>query len=158
MNKRLIVICTLILSIIAVLSFIIHTTYSLVINTENVFDINKLPKMITIQDLIKDDNGIYKKEYYDVIKELDIDTSDANILIDSKYLNDALNKVLINVLNYRINNKKRLSARDISKLITDAINNDKTINNELKEKVITKTNQYIYDITDFIYDIDLENN
>ena len=153
MSKRLITICALILSIIAVLLFIIRTTYSLVINISERENNNMFFNNISIRELITDKDGIYITEYYDAIKELDIDSNEANILIDSEYLNTALNKMLNSIVNYQIKNKKRISPSEISSILIDAINNDKTINNELKEKVITKINQYIYDISDFIYGI-----
>ena len=153
MSKRLITICALILSIIAVLLFIIRTTYSLVINISERENNNMFFNNISIRELITDKDGIYVTEYYDAIKELDIDSNEANILIDSEYLNTALNKMLNSIVNYQIKNKKRISPSEISSILIDAINNDKTINNELKEKVITKINQYIYDISDFIYGI-----
>ena len=153
MSKRLITICALILSIIAVLLFIIRTTYSLVINVSERENNNIFFNNISIRELITDKDGIYIAEYYDAIKELDIDSNEANILIDSEYLNTALNKILNSIVNYQIKNKKRISPSEISSILIDAINNDKTINNELKEKVITKINQYIYDISDFIYGI-----
>lgn len=154
MNKKIITISTLLLSILLISLLVVRTTYSLIVNVTSKDGKTELIDKITIRDIITDEYGAYNNYYYNVVTELNITVDEANILIESNKLNSVLNRVLNNVIDYRFNNGKRLSNDEIINIITEAVNNDNTINNELKEKVINKTNEYIYDITDYLYNID----
>ena len=50
---------------------------------------------------------------------------------------------------------KILSNDDIYNMIVNDVNNDDSINNILKNKVIDKSNVYRSDISDYIYDLDV---
>ena len=154
MNKKIITISTLLLSILLISLLVVRTTYSLIVNVTSKDGKTELIDKITIRDIITDEYGAYNNYYYNVVTELNITVDEANILIESNKLNSVLNRVLNNVIDYRFNNGKRLSNDEIINIITEAVNNDSIINNELKEKVINKTNEYIYDITDYLYNID----
>ena len=153
MAKKITTITVLVLSILLISLLVIRTTYSLIINVIEKDGKNEIVNQITIRDLVTDDNGIYTTVYYDVLKELDITSDEANILIDSDELNRVLNILLNSVVDYRLNNKNKLSNDEIIDLITSSVNSDNTINNELKAKVIYKTNQFITDISDYLYDL-----
>ena len=78
-----------------------------------------------------------------------------NILMSSKELNNNLQIVLNSVVNYKLNNKPKLSNDEIYNLIVMSINEDNNINNTLKNKVINKSNYYKQDISNFIYDLEV---
>ncbi len=150
MKKKIFTIMMLVFSIIFVSFLLIRATYSLIIN---VTDNNEIIGVITIRELITDDNGIYKREYYNVMSELDADNSEMDTLINSVELNKLLNKLLINVVGYRLDNKNKYSNDELYDLIITAINDDKAIKNELKDIIILKIKIYIQDIADYLYDI-----
>lgn len=151
--KKIVTIIGLLLSIMLIILLVIRTTYSLIINVIDREGNSEIIDVITIRDLITDDNGGYINEYYDTIRELNIDNQEANSLIDSVELNKVLNTLLKSVVDYRLNNKNKMSNNEIYNLIVEAVNNDNTINNELKNKVINKSREYIGDIADYLYDI-----
>ena len=76
--------------------------------------------------------------------------------MESIPLNDSLQIVLNNIVDYKLNNKDRLTDNEIYSLIELAVNEDNNINKELGNKIITKSKTYIKDITDYIYDIDIK--
>ena len=78
-----------------------------------------------------------------------------NILMSSKELNNNLQIVLNSVVNYKLNNKPKLSNDEIYNLIVMSINEDNKINDTLKNKVINKSNYYKQDISNFIYDLEV---
>ena len=143
MKKKLLTISMLIGSIILMSFLVVKTTYSLINNvTDNRYDI----RIITIRELVTDNNGIYKPEYYKIMSELDISNEEMNLLIESV----ELNKVLTSIIN-----SERYSSNSIYELIVNAINNDKTIPDELKDKAIVKIKEYIGDIVNYLYDMNL---
>ncbi len=151
--KKMITIIGLIFSILLILLLVIRTTYSLIINVIDKDGKSEIIDMITIRELITDNNGMYINEYYDVIRELDITDSEANVLIDSGELNNALNVLLKSVVDFRLNNKNKMTNNEIYDLIVEAINRDDAIDSELKNRVINKSWEYIQDIVDYLYDI-----
>ena len=78
-----------------------------------------------------------------------------DILMNSSYLNDSLKIVLDNVVSYKLRGGTKLSNDDIYNMIVNDVNNDDSINNILKNKVIDKSNVYRSDISDYIYDLDV---
>jgi hypothetical protein len=58
-------------------------------------------------------------------------------------------------INIDLKNNKVLSNDDIYNMIVNDVNNDDSINNILKNKVIDKSNVYRSDISDYIYDLDV---
>ena len=153
MTKKVGVISVLVLSIILVILFIVRTTYSLIIEVTNNNGNREILNNIDILDIVTDDDGIYNSYYYDALRELDINNEEANIIINSKDLNELLDTVISDVVEYRLNHKRHLTDNEIYILISNAVNNDQTINNELKNKILLNTKKYLSDITKYIYDI-----
>jgi hypothetical protein len=75
-----------------------------------------------------------------------------DVLMNSSYLNDSLKIVLDNVVSYKLRGGTKLSNDDIYNMIVNDVNNDDSINNILKNKVIDKSNVYR---SDNIYDLDV---
>ena len=112
---------------------------------------------ITLRDLVTNDNGTYNDYYYDVKNELNITDYQANLLINSDKLNENLQIVLDSIVDYKLENNvnARLDNDEIYSLIIDGVNNTDTLTEELKNKVINKSNIYKQDISDFLYDIEV---
>ena len=148
----------LLISILSILLAIICTiagTYAVVINVVSEEGIDKIVNEINIKDLLTNDDGTYNSTYYTVKNELNVNEDDMNILMSSKELNNNLQIVLNSVVNYKLNNKPKLSNDEIYNLIVMSINEDNNINNTLKNKVINKSNFYKQDISNFIYDLEV---
>ena len=135
----------IIVSVLLVLLMGVSTimgTYAVIINVVSDNGVDKIVNAINIKDLLSDDNGNYNSTYYDVRDELNINDSEMDVLMNSSYLNDSLKTVLDNVVSYKLRGGTKLS-------------NDDSINNILKNKVIDKSNVYRSDISDYIYDLDV---
>lgn len=130
-------------------------TYAVIINVVSDNGVDKIVNVINIKDLLSDDNGNYNGTYYDVRNELNISDNDMDILMNSSYLNDSLKTVLDSVVSYKLRGGTKLSNDDIYNMIVNDVNNDDSINNILKNKVIDKSNVYRSDISDYIYDLDV---
>ena len=130
-------------------------TYAVIINVVSDNGVDKIIDVINIKDLLSDDNGNYNSTYYDVRDELNINDSEMDVLMNSSYLNDSLKTVLDNVVSYKLRDGTKLSNDDIYNMIVNDVNNDDSINNILKNKVIDKSNVYRSDISDYIYDLDV---
>ena len=72
-------------------------------------------------------------------------------------LNEALQKVLNSIVEYKLHNKvsAKYTNEELFLLIKDATNNTETISDDLKNKVINKSELYIYDVSDFLYDLEV---
>lgn len=151
MYKKYLTIIILVGSILLMTFTIVKTTYSLI---DEVNDNNDTDN-ITIKEIITDNNGIYTDTFDNVIKELNIDNNEVDVIINSKELNKVLNTILNNVLDYRLNNKEKLTNKKIYNLIKEAIYNDRYINNELKEKIIKEIEVHLEDIVNYFYGINL---
>lgn len=148
----------LLISILSILLAIICTiagTYAVVINVVSEEGIDKIVNEINIKDLLTNDDGTYNSTYYTVKNELNVNEDEMNILMSSKELNNNLQIVLNSVVNYKLNNKPKLSNDEIYNLIVMSINEDNKINDTLKNKVINKSNYYKQDISNFIYDLEV---
>ncbi len=144
MSKRVLTIFSLVSGMLIIISLIVKTTYSLIINIGGYNN----PNMLTIKELITDEYGGYNNYYYDALNKLGITDEDAIVLINSDKLNEALNQI--------VNNKYhqgKLSNREIINIITKVIDSDSLINDELKNKVKETTKEYISELSDYIYDI-----
>lgn len=150
MYKKYLTIIILVGSILLMTFTIVKTTYSLIDEVNNNDTDN-----ITIKEIITDNNGIYTDTFDNVIKELNIDNNEVDVIINSKELNKVLNTILNNVLDYRLNNKEKLTNKKIYNLIKEAIYNDRYINNELKEKIIKEVKIHLEDIINYFYGINL---
>ena len=134
-------------------------TYAVIINVVSDNGVDKIVNVINIKDLLSDDNGNYNGTYYDVRNELNISDSEMDVLMNSSYLNDKKKtlsfKVKVLSIYTDLEDDKILSNDDIYNMIVNDVNNDDSINNILKNKVIDKSNVYRSDISDYIYDLDV---
>lgn len=153
MAKKITTISLLVIGIILVSFYVISSTYSVIINVLDKDGQTEILNDITIRDLLIDENGMYNSTYYDVIGELDITEEEAEMLMDSVSLNRVLDEVVVSIVDYNFHNKEKLSNNELYNLIVDGINEDSSINNNLRLKLIAKTKKYINDISDFMYDI-----
>lgn len=148
----------IVISILIVLLIGVSTimgTYAVIINVVSEDGVDKIVNTIHIKDLLSDDNGNYNSTYYDVKRELDVNDEEMTILMNSSYLNESLRIVLENVVNYKLKGGSKLSNDKIYDMIVDDVNNDNTINYVLKNKVINNGSEYKDDISDYIYDLDV---
>lgn len=148
----------IVISILIVLLIGVSTimgTYAVIINVVSEDGVDKIVNTIHIKDLLSDDNGNYNSTYYDVKRELDVNDEEMTILMNSSYLNESLRIVLENVVNYKLRGGSKLSNDKIYDMIVDDVNNDNTINYVLKNKVINNGSEYKDDISDYIYDLDV---
>lgn len=148
----------LLISIFVILLAIICTiagTYAVIINVVSEDGIDKIVNEINVKDLLTNDDGIYNNTYYTIKNELEINEEEMDILMNSKEINNNLQVVLNSVINYKLHNKPKLSNNEIYNLILMSINEDDNINKKLKDKVISKSNYYILDISNFIYDLEV---
>ena len=148
----------IIISILIVLLIGVSTimgTYAVIINVVSEEGVDKIVNTIYIKDLLSDDSGNYNSTYYDVKRELDVNDDDMTILMNSSYLNESLRIVLENVVNYKLRGGSKLSNDKIYDMIVEDVNYDNTINYELKNKVINDGSKYKDDISDYIYDLDV---
>ena len=86
MLKKITTITIIIMSILLVSLYVISSTYSLIIDVTG-------KDNITLKDLLIDREGAYNQVYYHVLNELAIDEKEANILMESIPLNEALNTI-----------------------------------------------------------------
>ena len=151
-----------ILAILIVISLIIiytlTSTYAIIINFKEENGIQEIVNIITLRDLLTNENGTYNNTYYDVIKEVPLTEEEANLIMDSNKLNENLQIVLNSVVDYKLNNNTsaKLSNDYIYNLIVDGVNNTNTLSEELKTKVINKALEYKQDISNYVYDIEVK--
>ena len=150
-------IVVIILSIVSVLAFTIASTYAVIIEVTEKNGVTEIVNSINIRDLLTNDNGEYNNTYYNVVRELNITNSEAILLMEAVPLNEALQKVLNSIVEYKLHNKvnAKYTNEELFLLIKDATNNTETIGNDLKNKVINKSDLYIYDVSDFLYDLEV---
>ena len=149
-----------IVAILVVLLTITYTligTYAVIINVKNKDGINEIVGKIEIKDLLTNDDGNFNNTYYTVKNTLNVDEEEMNTLMTSSILNEKLQVVLNSIVEYKINNNQDaiLSNSEIYNLIVTGVEEDTSINTTLKDKVIKNSNNYIKDISTFIYDIEV---
>lgn len=151
LEKRIVV---AILVILLVISFTVMGSYAVIINVTNKNGTHEIINEVRLRDFLTNDDGTFNNTYYNVKRELDITDEEANILMESEALNDRLKTVLNSIVTYRLDNDSsaRMSNDEIYNLIVDGVNSDSNISDELREKVITKSNLYKEDISDYVYD------
>ncbi len=150
----------IIISVLIILLVFVSTiaaTYSVIINVVSNNGINEIVNVITIRDLMTDNDGEYNNTYYNVKNELGISDSEAEVLMESDELNKSLQVVLNSIVTYKVDNDEnaKMSDAELYNLIVDSVNRDNTISDELKDKVKNKSNIYIRDVSDFMYDIEV---
>ena len=158
MNKRKTTILIVFLAAILTVIYTLASTYAVFIEVKEEDGIQEIVNEITIRDLVTDENGVYNNYYYDIKKELDIAEQEATLLIRSEPLNKNLREVLTSIVDYNLNNNKdaKLSNNKIYELIENGLNETSNLSENLKNKVLNKSNQYIEDISEFLYDIDVK--
>ena len=149
-----------IISIIVVILVSLCTiagTYAVIINVTNENGVDKITNNINIRDLLTNDNGTYNNTYYQVKGELNITEEEMNNLMESEPLNNKLKLVLDSIVKYKLRNDKtaRYSNDELYSIIEEGTNNTPNIDEELKNKVITTSDKYKQDISDFLYDIEV---
>ena len=146
-----------ILIILLVFVSTVAATYSVVINVVSNNGINEIVGVITIRDLMTDSEGKFNDTYYNVKRELSISDDEGKILMDSDSLNRELQVVINSIVEYKVDKKvdSKLSNDEVYNLIVEGVNNDHDISDVLKKRIKEKSQIYINDISDFLYDIDV---
>lgn len=157
MLKKKNFIWVIILSIVSILAFTIASTYAVIIEVTEKGGVTEIVNSIDIRDLLTLDNGDYNSTYYNVINELDIVESEVILLMESVTLNEVLQEVLDSVVEYRFHNNLSAKYSDIElyNLIESGVYGTNTISDSLKNKVNYKCRLYISDVSDFLYDIEV---
>lgn len=155
MKKRTITIAVLILSILLVVTYTIATTYAVIIDVVEKDGATEIVNEITIRDILTNEDGTYNNTYYDVKNELNVTDEEANLLMDSANLNLSLQTVLNSIVDYKLHGKAKMTNAEIYNLIEESMSKDDTISLELQNRVLTKTATYIQDVSDYLYDIDV---
>lgn len=155
--KRITSIIIIVISILLVGLYTVTSTYSVIINVIEKDGITEIVDQITVRDLLINDDGTYNQTYYDLKNELNINEEEANILIESSSINEALQTVLESIVEYKIHNNydAKLSNDALYNLISNSIINTKNISDELKSRIINKASVYKQDISDYVYDIEV---
>lgn len=155
--KKKTTIIIIIISIFLVILYTIAGTYSVIINVTTKDGITEIVNDITIKDLLINDDGTYNDTYYQIKRELNVTETEADTLMNSPKLNDALQIVLQSIADYKVNNDPtaKLSDEEIYNLITDATLNTPNITDDLKSRVINKCSLYKKDISTYLYDIEV---
>lgn len=155
--KRITSIVIIVISILLVGLYTVASTYSVIINVIEKDGINEIVNEINIKDLLTNDDGTYNQTYYDLKNELNVSTEEANILMNSKPINDSLQIVLESIVEYKVNDNQnaKLSNEAIYNLIADSIVNTDNLSDEVKSRIINKSSIYKQDISNYIYDIEV---
>ena len=154
MNKKVMVI---ILLVLLVGLCTLASTYSIIIEVTDNNGQNEIINQINVRDIFTDTNGNYNNLYHDVKRELNITEQEADILIDSVYVNDKLQIILQSIVDYKIDNNynAKLSNDEIYNMIQEAVNNTQGLSEEVKTRIIYKSNIYKNDISNYVYDFDI---
>lgn len=153
--KRKVVVIILLILLIGL--YTVASTYSVIIEvTENNGE-NNIVNKITPRDIFTDTSGNYNSLYYDVRNELNLTEEEANILMDSPYVNDKLQIVLQSIVDYKLESNPdiKLTNDEIYSMIEEAVNNTDALTDDTKIKIINKSNIYKKDISDYLYDFDI---
>lgn len=155
--KKGLTITIIILSILFVGLYTVTSTYSVIIEVMEKDGITEIINDITVKDLLTNDNGSYNGTYYDVKNELNVTDEEANILIESTPINNALQTVLESIVEYKVHDNldAKLSNESLYNLIADAILATNNISDDVKSRIINKASTYITDVSKYIYDIEV---
>ena len=150
-------IIVLIISILLVGLYTVTSTYSVIIDVIEKDGITEIVNEINIREVLTNEDGTFNETYYDVKNELNITDEEAEILLDSKPLNDALKIVLESIVEYKVHDNidAKLSDEKIYNLISNAILNTNNISDDLKSRLINKASRYRNDISNYLYDIEV---
>lgn len=147
----------IILSILLVGLYTITSTYSVIIDVIENNGIMEIVNEITVKDLLTNDDGSYNKTYYTVKNEIDVTDSEANILMNSSSINEALQTILKSIVDYKTNNdpNAKLSNDEIYQLIIDSVLDTNNISDDVKSRIINKASLYKQDVSSYLYDIEV---
>ena len=154
MNKKTLILVSF-LTVLLIFISSLAVTYSAVIEVTEEDNVYKIVNDLTIKDILTNNDNTFNNTYYTVKEELNINDDDMDILINSIPLNNSLKVVLKSVVDYKLNGNNKMTNDEIYNLIVMSTNEDNTIPQNLKNKVITKSSYYKNDISNFIYDIDV---
>lgn len=154
MNKKTLILVSF-LTVLLIFISSLAVTYSAVIEVTEEDNVYKIVNDLTIKDILTNNDNTFNNTYYTVKDELNINDDDMDILINSIPLNNSLKVVLKSVVDYKLNGNNKMTNDEIYNLIVMSTNEDNTIPQNLKNKVITKSSYYKKDISNFIYDIDV---
>lgn len=154
MKKKVVI---LIILILLVGLYTVASTYSVIIEVTNNNGENNIVNEISVRDIFIDTDGNYNNLYYDVKNELNLTEEEANILMDSIYINDKLQIVLQSIVDYRVDNNinAKLSNDEIYNMIKDAVNRTEGLSDDTKNRIINKSSIYKNDISNYVYDFDI---
>lgn len=155
--KKTTTIIVLVISILLVGLYTVTSTYSVIIEVIEKDGLTEIVNKINIRDVLTNDNGTFNSTYYEIKNELNITDEEANILLDSIPINDALQTVLESIVEYKVHNNidAKLSDTALYNLISDAVINTNNISDDLKSRLINKSKKYIKDVSEYIYNIDV---
>lgn len=153
--KRKIVVLILLIMLVGL--YTVASTYSILIEVTDTNGENEIVNEIRVRDIFTDTNGNYNTLYYDVVRELNITEDEANILMDSEYVNDKLQIVLQSIVDYKLDNdvNAKLSNDEIYNMIRDSVTNTEGLTDDTKKRIISKSNTYKNDISEYVYDFDV---
>lgn len=153
--KRKVLVAILIVLLVGLCT--IAGTYSVIIDVTDNDGKNEIINEITTRDIFTNTNGSYNNLYYGVKRELNVTEEEANILIDSTYVNDKFQIVLQSIVNYKVDNNvnAKLSNDEIYNMIKEAVTNTEGLAEETKTRIINKSNNYKNDISNYLYDFDI---
>lgn len=153
--KKKIIVLILLISLIGL--YTIASTYSIIIEVTDNNGKNEIANVITPRDLFTDTEGNYNELYYDVKNKLRITDEEANILMESSYINKSLQIVLQSIVDYKIDNNinAKLSSDEIYNMIKDSVNNTEGLTDDTKNRIISNSSTYKNTISKYLYDIDV---
>ena len=153
MKKSLVII----MAILLILTYTIASTYAVIIDITDKDGESEIVNVIRIRDLFTKSDGTYNKEYYNVVRELDISEDEAKLLMDSEALNDRLAIVLRSIVDYKYHKKDaaKLDNDEIYNMIIEGVYLTPNISDTLRDKIKDKALIYRDDISDFVYSIDV---
>lgn len=153
MKKSFIVVVVILL----ILTYTIASTYAVIIDITDTDGESEIVNVIKIRDLFTREDGSYNKEYYNIVRELDITEEEASLLMDSEALNDRLAVVLRSIVDYKYHKKDtaKLDNDELYNMIIEGVYLTPNISDILRDKIKDKALIYREDISDFVYDIDV---
>ena len=155
--KKSTTIIVLTVSILLIGLYTITSTYSVIIEVIEKDGLTEIVNDINIRDVLTNDNGTFNSTYYEIKNELNITDQEADILLDSIPLNNALKTILESIVEYKVHDNidAKLSDTTLYNLISDGILKTNNISDDLKSRIINKSKKYIKDVSKYIYDIDV---
>lgn len=155
--KKGITITVMVLSVLLVGLYMVTSTYAVIIEVTKKDGALEIVNNITARDVLTNDNGTFNDTYYMIKDELDLTDAEAETLLESQSIDEALKKVLKSIVEYKVNNNKdaKLTDEEIYNLIADAVLKTNNIDDEVKSRIINKASVYRNDISKYMYDIEV---